>query len=267
MSRRIERFFCAKEAAASEGQPSNRAGARGKRCQHCKARKDGQAKSLRADRGSPKRQTVPQATFGVTWSIVCPAYKYDPDVVSQPLRCESDSVEFWARKYKDPNEHFYIKFVNGPHTDESLDRLFYWKIGARFYGSAIVSVNRNFISKRELLGALPDDISAEDFLARFSTGGSIYRIFWLHCCYPNKFPIYDQHVHRSMAHLKTGSTNELEDYSPRQIIDMYLGEYLPFYATFSSLNFRFEPARDGVRGRKADRALWWFGKCLKTPKP
>ncbi len=206
-------------------------------------------------------------TFGVTYSIVCPAYKYDADVVSQPLNCQSDSVEFWARKYKDPNEHLYIEFINGPHTDESLDRLFYWKIGARFYEKRIVSVNRNFISRRELLGSLPGDISAEAFLARFPTGGPIYRIFWLHCCYPNKFPIYDQHVHRSMSYLKRGSTDELENYRSRQKIEMYLGEYLQFYAAFSILDFRFEPARDGVRGRKADRALWWFGKCLKTPKP
>jgi hypothetical protein len=195
---------------------------------------------------------------------VCPRYKYDPDVVSQPLRRESDSVEFWARKYKDPNEPIYIKFINGPHTDESLNRLFYWKIGAKNYENHIVSANRNFISRRELLGTLPGDISAEAFLDQFPTGGPIYRIFWLHCCYPNRFPIYDQHVHRTMTYLKTGSTDELEDYSPPRKIAMYLGEYLPFYATFAKLNFAFEPARDGVRGRKADRALWWFGKCLKT---
>jgi hypothetical protein len=198
---------------------------------------------------------------------VCPAYKYDPDVVFQPLHCESDSVEFWARKYGDPNEHIYIKFINGPHTDESLDRLFYWKIGAQFYKSNIVSVNRNFISRRALLGTLPCDISAESFLAQFPTGGSIYRIFWLHCCYPNRFPIYDQHVYRTMTYLKTGSADELEGSSPERKMDTYLGEYLPFHATFSSLNFRFEPTRDGVKGRRADRALWWFGKCLKTAKP
>jgi hypothetical protein len=197
---------------------------------------------------------------------MCPTYRYDPDVVSQPLRCEIDSVEFWARKYKDPNEHIYIRFINGPHADESLDRLFYWKIGAKDYKQNIVSVNRNFISRRELLGTLPGDISAESFLALFPTGGPIYRIFWLHCCYPNRFPIYDQHVYRTMTYLKTGFTDELEGYSPRQKIDTYLGEYLPFYATFASLNFTFKPTRDGVRARQADRALWWFGKCLKTAK-
>jgi hypothetical protein len=198
---------------------------------------------------------------------VCPAYRYDPDVVSQPLRCESDSVEFWARKYRDPNEHIYIEFINGTHTDESLDRLFYWKIGAKDYKKNIVSAYKNFISRRQLLGTLPDDISAEAFLAQFPSGGPIYRIFWLHCCYPNRFPIYDQHVHRTMTYLERGSADELEDYSAHRKIDVYLREYLPFYTTFSTLNFTFEPARDGVRGRKADRALWWFGKCLKAPKP
>ena len=107
-----------------------------------------------------------------------PAYKYDPDVIAQPLRSDRESVEFWAKKYRDPNEHLYIKFINGPHTDQSLDRLFYWKIGAKDYKQNIVSAKRNFISKRELVGSLPAEISAEEFLARFPDGGPIYRIFF-----------------------------------------------------------------------------------------
>src|SRR5260370_10024753 len=210
---------------------------------------------------------LPTHLIGRNIPGMCPVYKYDPDVVCQPLRCDRDSVEFWARKYKDPNEHIYIKFINGPHTDESLDRLFYWKIGAKDYKGHIVSVYRNFISRRELAEPLPYGISEAAFLAQFPTGGPIYRIFWLHCCYPNAFPIYDQHVHRTMMYLKTGSADELGDYSTQQKIDVYLVEYLPFYATFSGLNFTFEPESDGIRGRKADRALWWFGKCLKTRRP
>ena len=44
---------------------------------------------------------------------------------------------------------------------------------------------------------MPNKVFLRDFLSR--PGGAIWRIFWLHCHYPNKFPIYDQHVHRAMA--------------------------------------------------------------------
>ena len=66
-----------------------------------------------------------------------------------------------------------------------------------------------------------------------------------------RFPIYDQHVHRAMAFLQTGEREEIPDYDPQKV-ESYWRRYLPFHATF-----------EGIESRSVDKALWAFGKFLK----
>jgi hypothetical protein len=85
-------------------------------------------------------------------------------------------------------------------------------------------------------------------------GGAIWRIFWLHLQHPKRFPIYDQHVHRAMAYM-LDRPNEQREIPARHKakVDFYLREYCPFFASF-----------DGCEKRQVDRALWTFGRFLKT---
>lgn len=174
-------------------------------------------------------------------------------------------VEFWAPRYYDAHEDRYTRNIRGPHTEETLRELFLWKEGDQFFASKLKSLNENFISKREKAAKLPPDISPKQFLEQeFPNGGRIYRIFWLHCWYPDRFPIYDQHVHRAMIYIQDGRLDELEKYKDQEVIEFYLSRYLSFHEPFAKVEVPFDPSLDGVRSRKADRALFTFGKCLPT---
>lgn len=67
-----------------------------------------------------------------------------------------------------------------------------------------------------------------------------------------------------MTYIQDGSWTELDTYSDAQKIDEYLGRYLSFFETLANIALPFDVALDGVRSRKADRALFAFGKSLRT---
>jgi hypothetical protein len=176
-------------------------------------------------------------------------------------------TEFWALRYSDKNESLYTSNINCPdHTAETLTTLFRWKIGAWLFKRMLErTVKPSFLSRIESARGLPKSVSAEDFLTQFPDGGVIYRIFWLHCWHPNRFPIYDQHVHRAMVFIQNGQIDELNAYSDREKIERYLRDYVPFFEAFSKTDLSFDPTVDGVSGRKADRALVTFGANISVP--
>jgi len=184
-------------------------------------------------------------------------------------------MDFWATKYfyDDQKLHdlekLYSNNIRGPHRVETLTELFKWKMGVYASVKKIRSgLEQNFLSKIEKAAGLPPDISAKDFLqVQFPNGGVIARIFWLHCWYPKRFPIYDQHVHRAMVFLRTGQVNEADELgnlSDKKKIEQYL-QYVDFFERFRAVSEElFDNESDGVPGRKADRALVTFGFELRS---
>ncbi len=184
-------------------------------------------------------------------------------VYKQASATHTEFIEFWEQRYKDPLEHLYVNNIDSLHTDDTLDKLFHWKGSNQNYKRNRKSVERNFISQRGTAESLPVDITALDFLNTFCQGGVIHRIFWLHCWRPNQFPIYDQHVHRAMIYIEEGRIEELGKRTDKAKIDVYLRRYLAFFKPFGDAQLPFDPSRDGIQHRRADRALLAFGKHLK----
>lgn len=177
-----------------------------------------------------------------------------------PLR---EFIVFWEAGYEDSREALYTENINGPHSEATLTDLFSWKLGPWLSKKHLKgTVVPNFILQIEKAEQLPSDISANDFLQEFPNGGAIYRIFWLHCWHPDRYPIYDQHVHRAMRFIKEGRLDELSKYTDQQKVESYLLSYVPFFDSFRSVDLPFDPIKDGVPGRKADRALLTFGSFL-----
>ena len=196
--------------------------------------------------------------------------------VSQLVVCQPYSpasvrafVEFWGYRYFDPNDiSIYEKHIRGPHTAQSLHKLFRWKFG-HFQESKRQrdEVNRHFVNRRNEAAALVKKLAtrtrrefAADFLGTFRTGGAIRRIFWLHC-WNADFPLYDRHVHRAMTYIvEKGQAEELATIKGEdKQIACYVERYLPFFDAFPVFN-----------GRLVDKALWQFGKALENggvPKP
>jgi len=172
-------------------------------------------------------------------------------IIYEPKRVDREAfVMFWSQRYQYTQEHLYDNNIGFPPTIERILALFIWKNGTPLSALKQQSVRQNFVQRIDELKSIPLEENASDFLERFSAGGAIWRIFWLHCWQPNKFPIYDQHVHRAMTFIKTGKLEEIPVYDPRKI-DSYIKRYMPFYSEFR-----------GIDHREVDRALWSFGKFL-----
>jgi hypothetical protein len=158
-------------------------------------------------------------------------------------------VDFWAATYFDPRESLYTDNIGKPLTPGSVLALFEWKNGGKLSADKEKSVKRHYVTRIND----PRPSNVDQFLRSFGTskGGSIWPIFWLHCC-DQEFPIYDQHVHRAMTFIQGGDSEELDSLSDAIKVNFYLQRYLPFRKCL------------GGDGRKTDRALWMFGKFLKS---
>jgi hypothetical protein len=171
----------------------------------------------------------------------------------------TEFVEFWRRIYPDNKiEKLYSENIRRELTEQTILQLFQWKNGGPLSDGKKKSVHRNFIAPQQTgkLEKLQPDQKIEDLLAHFPKGGVIFRIFWLHCWQPDRIPIYDQHVHRAMAFIQTGTREEIPT-DDAQKIASYIHRYVPFHTTFDGIDTRFE--------RAVDKALWAFGKFLKKP--
>jgi hypothetical protein len=168
-------------------------------------------------------------------------------------------VDFWSRYYSgrdlELDNDLYTRNINGRngrHTARTLTLLFQWKVGNPYFESVLPRLQRQFVSRRADAYRLPAEPNR--FFAAFPKGGAIYRIFWLHCWHP-KFPIFDQHVYRAMTYIREARLRELAG-NDNAKLDIYLKEYIPFHREF-----------DGIDGRLVDRALFSFGKHLKSGRP
>jgi hypothetical protein len=174
-----------------------------------------------------------------------------PLIIYQPVAADAKAfLEFWAARYAGYDETFYEANVGQELTERRIMDWFIWKNGTPLSELKRASVIRNFVARRAELDHLRANASATELLSHFSEGGVIWRIFWLHCWQPERFPIYDQHVHRAMRFIQDGVIEEIPD-KDSQKVRAYVDRYMPFHAAFAGFGFRL-----------VDKALWAFGKFL-----
>jgi hypothetical protein len=172
-------------------------------------------------------------------------------IIYQPVDADPRTfIDFWAAQYAGYDDDFYEANVGQELTEARILNWFTWKNGTPLSELKRQSVMRNFVARRGELKQIPQDEVASTLLSRFAEGGAIWRIFWLHCWQPARFPIYDQHVHRAMRFIQAGVLEEIPSTDPQKI-RTYLNGYMAFHAGF-----------DGIRYRLVDKALWAFGKFL-----
>ena len=180
-------------------------------------------------------------------------------IIYDPVKADKEAfVAFWSDRYPGGDDDFYDRNVGQELTEERILGWFEWKNGTPLSARKRNSVLTNFVARRcELAMILPDETPAQ-ILQRFSDGGAIWRIFWLHCWQPARFPIYDQHVHRAMRFIQDGVRKKEDLQIPEKDpdkIQAYIDQYIPFHARF-----------DGLPHRKVDKALWAFGKFIGENK-
>jgi hypothetical protein len=172
-------------------------------------------------------------------------------LIYEPVKADLKAfIEFWAARYTGYDDDFYHANVGHELTEARILELFEWKNGRRLSEPKRKSVTRNFVERRSELDQIPRDEAASALLTRFSEGGVIFRIFWLHCWQPTRFPIYDQHVHRAMRFIEAGVREEIAD-KDLDKIRVYIDQYIPFHTRF-----------DSMPHRAVDKALWALGKFV-----
>jgi hypothetical protein len=163
-----------------------------------------------------------------------------------------DFVRFWEQLYSGYDEDFYREKIGQPLTEKKqIVEWFEWKNGGKLSEAKTQSIHRNF-TPQEHIAHDTDAGTLAAFLNK--PGGAIWRIFWLHLQHPRHFPIYDQHVHRAMAFMLNwpNRTSTIPAHNPTKVRN-YLEVYRPFFNRF-----------DDCDRRKVDRALWSFGRFLKS---
>lgn len=180
---------------------------------------------------------------------------HDNFIVSQPIQGSAETfVAFWSAQYQDPRERLYARNIGGPLTAQGILELFTWKNGGELAEHKRQSIEQNYIGRLHVLERLEPSASAEQFLERFPGGGAIWRIFWLHCWKPARFPLYDHHIHRAMTFIEDGRAEELAEVDDGPKVRLYLERYLPFYAR----------SFEGLDPRQADRAMLTFGRFMRV---
>ena len=153
-------------------------------------------------------------------------------------------VEHWSKQYYYKWEHLYTVNIGKPLTETSLIELYLWKNGTKLSQDKLQSVLDNY--------PLTFDGCLEDrYLNPNQPGGAIWNIFYMHCL-DQRWPIFDQHAFRAMKYIKYGRIIELQPDNQSKYAS-YIDEYIPFLTFLKQEDYR-----------KLDKALFCFGKFLKT---
>lgn len=167
-------------------------------------------------------------------------------------------INFWSQLYSYSNEAIYKKNISQKVFDaESIQQLFIWKNGMRLSDLKQKSLNNKIISKIEVINYLKskDEFELDLFKYEFKSLSAVWKIFLLHIIQPKKFPIYDQHIHRTFLFIHKKEFSNLSNTSikNKQKEAFYFNEYLPFIDENEIKDLK-----------KLDEAFFAFGQFLNT---
>lgn len=167
-------------------------------------------------------------------------------------------IDFWSRLYTFRNESIYSKTIIKVEFEiQDIQNLFEWKNGMRLSDLKQKSLNDKIIKKLEVINYLKskDEFELDLFNYEFKSLSAVWKIFLLHIIQPKKFPIYDQHIHRTFLFIHKKEFSNLSNTSikNKQKEAFYFNEYLPFIDENEIKDLK-----------KLDEAFFAFGQFLNT---
>jgi hypothetical protein len=166
-------------------------------------------------------------------------------------------VDFWSSFYTYPSEDLYLDNISkASFSSNDLRNLFVWKNGMRLSGQKDAALQSKILRNLRKVNELKTNFLLEEFNNTFSSLPTIWKIFLLHCIQPQIYPIFDQHVYRAMHCVENGTILEVPK-SERQKYRQYFDSYVSFFNRVVQ-----QSNRSYI---KVDRALWSFGKSLRSP--
>jgi hypothetical protein len=182
-------------------------------------------------------------------------------IILQKNPCDSidDFISHWRQLYNYGDDTKYSKNIDkNQFTPTDLEELFHWKNGMTLKGSGgkEKSLNEKIINRIEIINQYKtvNSVDLLKFNKDFSNLSAVWRIFLLHIIKPKKFPIYDQHIHRSFNFIHNLEWQSINNtISDKKKLDFYYSIYLPYIEN------------SGLSDLKAlDEAFFAFGQFLNT---
>lgn len=167
-------------------------------------------------------------------------------------------ISAWSKLYSYSNEAIYNKsIVKETLTKTDIQNLYKWKNGMKLSVLKQKSLDTKITSKLSIINALKNDanLDIEYFKNEFRNISAVWKIFLLHIIKPNKYPIYDQHIHRAFLFIHKENWSNISNTSINNKAkeQFYFERYLPFIESQNIKDLK-----------KLDEAFFAFGQFLNT---
>lgn len=163
-------------------------------------------------------------------------------------------ISFWSKLYVYDNAVLYERIHNTTLSEDDLKDLYKWKNGMKLSQAKEKSLNTKIISKIDIVNNLraASNFDLEYFLKEFKQVSVVWKVFLLHILKPNRFPIYDQHVHRAYRFINNQSSDGIKASMNESVkLKFYFEEYYPFVRESKITDLK-----------KMDEAFFAFGQFI-----
>lgn len=168
-------------------------------------------------------------------------------------------IEYWSAVYWTTTKvnPFYDQVVGQPSFSKSDIRgLFDWKNGIPINGHRQKTASVEWVLRHlTMVNELKQSFDKEVFDEHFGRMSAIWQIFLLNLIDHRRFPIFDQHVYRAYRFITDRIIADKIPGTRQRQLELFHGKYIPFFNGI-------RPPRMPVR--QVDRALWTFGRFLKS---
>ncbi|GAL65856.1 hypothetical protein [Jejuia pallidilutea] len=167
-------------------------------------------------------------------------------------------VDSWSKLYSFSNEAIYRASISKKTlTKNDIQNLYEWKNGMRLSKPKQKSVDDKIKAKLSIINDFKnnDALDLEAFKKEFKKLTAVWKIFLLHIIKPTKYPIYDQHIHRTFLFINKEEWSNISNtsISNKAKEQFYFERYLPFIASQNIKDIK-----------QLDEAFFAFGQFLNT---
>jgi hypothetical protein len=168
-----------------------------------------------------------------------------------------DFINSWSKLYSFSNEAIYSNSIGKEtFTKTDIQNLYKWKNGMKLSGLKQKSLDTKIKAKLSIINVFKknNSIDLESFKIEFKKVSAVWKIFLLHIIKPNKYPIYDQHIHRAFLFIHNEDWSNIQNTMNAKVKEQfYFDRYLPFIE-----------AKNIKDLKKLDEAFFAFGQFLNT---
>ena len=167
-------------------------------------------------------------------------------------------INSWSKQYSFSNEAIYSNSISKKaFTITDIQNLYVWKNGMKLSELKQKSLDGKIKSKLSIINDFKStyELDLKVFSKEYKNLSAVWKIFLLHLINPNKYPIYDQHIHRSFLFIHNEDWSNISNDSVlnKDKEMFYFNRYLPFIQESNVTDLK-----------QLDEAFFAFGQFLNT---